>query len=345
MYSILKGNSEIWDQFSKKEEYSPIMLDARERFSYSNTIYKDVFNPNVSEYSVQNGFQVEYPDNKRFAVCLTHDIDEIYPPLKHTILSSAYCLKNLNLGELKRQTFWKIKDRRQSPYINFRRIMDLEDKYDAKSSFYFIATEKDPIRFRYNVEDVENELAFISDNGWEVGLHGGYYSYNDLDEILKEKQRIESVLGKNIIGYRNHYLRFKTPDSWELLSKAGFKYDTTFGYTDMVGFRNGMCHPFKPYNRNENKGIAILEIPLVVMDGTLFDVANSFEDAWGCVKQLIDIVEKYNGVITLLWHNNAFNCSFRTNWSNLYEKILKYCYEKGAWMASGEEICEWWNNL
>ena len=25
-----------------------------------------------------------------------------------------------------------------------------------------------------------------------------------------------------------------------------------------------------------------------------------------------------------------------------YEKILKYCYEKGAWMTSGGEICEWW---
>ena len=25
-----------------------------------------------------------------------------------------------------------------------------------------------------------------------------------------------------------------------------------------------------------------------------------------------------------------------------YEKILKYCYEKGAWMTSGEEIWKWW---
>jgi len=27
----------------------------------------------------------------------------------------------------------------------------------------------------------------------------------------------------------------------------------------------------------------------------------------------------------------------------IYEKILNYCYEKGAWMASGEEIWKWWN--
>jgi len=26
-----------------------------------------------------------------------------------------------------------------------------------------------------------------------------------------------------------------------------------------------------------------------------------------------------------------------------YEQILKYCYEKNAWMTSGDEIWKWWN--
>lgn len=344
MYEILKQNTEIWDLFTTKEEYSPKRLDDHKRFTHANSEYKDVLEPKVSKYLTQNGLKVEYPDNKKFAVCLTHDIDDIYPPLKHTLLSSVYCLKKLNFNDLKKEMFWKIKDKKLSPYINFKQIMELEEKYNAKSSFYFIAAKEDPIRFRYNVEDLENELGIIVDSGWEVGLHGGYYSYNDFEEIMKEKKRLEVVLGQKIIGYRNHYLRFKVPDSWELLSKAGFKYDATFGYSDMVGFRNGMCHPFRPYNRNEQKEIDILEIPLVVMDVALFGVATSFEDAWKYTKNLIDVVEKYNGVITLLWHNNSLNWSFRTNWKVLYEKILKYCYEKNAWMTSGEDIWKWWDS-
>lgn len=334
----------MWELFSKKEEYSPKQLDTHERFIYANSVHKDIQNPNVSKYLVQNGFEVEYPGNKKFAVCLTHDIDDIYPPLSHTLLSSVCCLKNLNFNDLKKQTLWKIQDKKKSPYINFRQIMELEDKYDAKSSFYFITAKEDPRRFRYNVEDIENDLRFISDSGWEVGLHGGYYSYNDFEKIAKEKDRLEIVLGHEIIGFRNHYLRFEVPHSWELLSKAGFRYDTTFGYSDMVGFRNGMCHPFKPYNLNENKKIDILEIPLVVMDVALFDVATSFEDAWKYTKSLIDTVEEYNGIITFLWHNNVFNCPFRTSWGILYEKILEYCHGKNAWMTSGEEIFNWWCN-
>jgi len=83
--------------------------------------------------------------------------------------------------------------------------------------------------------------------------------------------KLEKVLGKKIVGYRNHYLKFKVPETWGLPKEAGFKYDTTLGYADCVGFRNGMCHPFKPFDLNINSYINILEIPLIIMDRTLFD--------------------------------------------------------------------------
>jgi len=341
---MLENNSEIWDLFTKKEEYFPDKLDKHNRFTYSNSKYKNVLEPEASKFMIRDGLEVEFPDNKKFAVCLTHDIDDIYPPFKHMVLSSAYCLKNLNIKELKDQVAWNFKGKKYSPYINFDNIMELEAEYNAKSSFYFMTAENDPNRFRYDIEDLGSELGNIIDNGWEVGLHGGYYSYNSLENIIKEKMSLEKTLGQKIIGYRNHYLRFKVPDTWELLTRSGFKYDTSFGYSDMVGFRNGMCHPFKPYDLKTNKEIDILEIPLVVMDGTLFDITSSFEDAWNYVKRLIDTVEDYNGVITFLWHNHAFASSFRKEWAKLYEKILKYCYEKNAWMTSTEEIYKWWEN-
>lgn len=54
-------------------------------------------------------------------------------------------------------------------------------------------------------------------------------------------------------------------------------------------------------------------------------------------KLLIDTVEKYKGIITILWHNTCMvNDKLK-----FYEKILVYCYEKGAWMSSGEEIIKW----
>jgi hypothetical protein len=86
---MLDRNSELWDTFSRKEEYAPAKLDKHQRFNYANSKNKNALEPVVSEFLVSNGLNVEYPDNKRFAVCLTHDIDDIYPPSSH-ILSSVF---------------------------------------------------------------------------------------------------------------------------------------------------------------------------------------------------------------------------------------------------------------
>lgn len=335
---IIRQNEDLWDLYTLKEEYAPQHLDQHGRFLFSHSKNPEVLVPLVTKYLVDNGYEIEYPDGKQFAVCLTHDVDEIYPPLKHTLLSSLTCLKEMDFGGLKEQAFWKMRGKENSPYWNFQEIMDLEEKYGARSSFYFLATDSDIRRFRYNIEDLEGGLGEIADRGWEVGLHGGYYAYNNLEEILREKERLEQVLGRKVTGYRNHYLRFCVPDSWEILEKAGFTYDTTLGYPDMVGFRNGMCHPFKPFNLNTNTEINILEIPMVIMDGTLFSHAKSYDEAWRIAQHLIETVAECRGVLTLNWHSNNFYCPFSYSLTKLYETILADCNKKRAWMVTGEDI-------
>ena len=61
---------------------------------------------------------------------------------------------------------------------------------------------------------------------------------------------------------------------------------------------------------------------------------------WEIIKYLIDTVEKYNGVISIIWHNeNMIGDKLK-----LFEKLLDYCYKKNAWITSGEEIWNFWKN-
>lgn len=321
MNEILKNNLQLFDLFTKKEEYNSPVLDKFQRFPYYLSKHPNIFEPEVSEFLVNKGFRIEYPEGSKFAVCLTHDIDKINSTKFITLINHIKFLTG--------------KNKKINPLLNFDDIMQLEEKYGAISSFYFLAQNQDDLDFNFNIEDIEHEIANIVDRGWEVGLHGGHEAYNNLNQIRKEKNYLEKILGEKVAGYRNHYLKFKVPDTWEIISKAGFKYDTTFGYADCVGFRNGTCHPFKPFNLNTNKEIDILEIPLTIMDCTFYDYMRlDVKGAWDITKSLIDTVEKNNGVITILWHNTYMigeNLRF-------YEKILKYCSEKGAWITSGEEI-------
>ncbi len=88
MLEVLKSNEKLWELFTKKEEYESQLLDQYQRFPYYLSKHRECLEPQVSAFLMQNGLKVEYPDNKKFAVCLTHDIDSISFPIM-TIASQA----------------------------------------------------------------------------------------------------------------------------------------------------------------------------------------------------------------------------------------------------------------
>lgn len=337
--NIIKDDEYLNKLFINDREYTmgyPEIFD-RNKLSEEKM---DITDPKISRCLILKGLNINYPEGKKFAVCLTHDVDLIYPPFSHYLASSLYYLRDLKISEMMSNLFWK-RISNKSPYINFDDIMRLEKKYDSTSSFFFLSTNEDIKRFRYNIEDLGNELGTILDNGFEVGLHGGYYSFKDLNKIKAEKIRLEKVIGKKVYGYRNHYLRMSIPETWDILAKLGFKYDTTYGFTNAVGFRNGLCHPFYPYNNKTKKNIPILELPLIIMDSALLKSGGTMEGAWKLFKSLLDSVEKNNGVLTVLWHNDVFDCYFKNASLKIYERILKYCYKKKAWITNCAQINDW----
>jgi len=332
----LQKNQDLWDLFTSKEEYSTALRDRFDRFPHYSSQNRTVLDPKVSKYLIEQGLRFEYPGNRPFAVFLSHDIDHLYTTKRSKIGEASNHLQSGRVSKgLKciSQMYSKKK-----PMWNFSEITDLEEKYGAKSTFFFLVDEPSNWDYNYPIEDCADVIKDLLNNRWEVGLHGGHDTYNSADEMKKGKERLERILKKPVAGYRNHYLRFRVPDTWVSLQEAGFLYDSTFGYADCAGFRNGMCHPFRPYNLNTKKPLELIEIPLAIMDGTLenymrLDAANS----WKIIKKLIDTVEGCNGVISILWHNHGF---FEEQ-KELYEKILKYCADKEAWMTSGEEIIKW----
>ena len=334
IHETLQHDPEIWDLFTRKEEYSLTIRDKYDRFPYYASKNRDIFEPKVSQYLNEHGYSVKYPHDAPFAVCLTHDIDGVY----QSIPSKGFAtLRSLNQGKLSKALHSIARMRsKKLPLCNFSSIMDLEEKYGAKSTFFFMAESPGERDYSYKIEDIEHEIGEIINRGWEVGLHGGHTTYLNAKEMREKKERLERITHKPVKGYRNHYLRFKVPDTWVCLKEAGFEYDTTLGYADCAGFRNGMCHPFRPIILNTNHEIDILEIPLTVMDGTLDQTYMRLDgkSKWEFVKMLIDRVAACHGVFTLLWHNTHMEGENL----ELYEKVLAYCNEKKAWMTSGSNI-------
>ena len=339
MIETLRRDHEIWDLFTKKEEYSPDILDKFDRFPRWATANKDVFHPHVSDYLVRNGFTIEYPEGSPFCICLTHDIDQVYSKCGARLFESIRHMAGGRGMSAVREIINLHSPK--TPWWNFSNIQELEETYGARSTFFFKVQNENERDFSYHIADLEQEIQDLISSGWEVGFHGCFEDYTSVDKIREKREAIERIAKAKILGHRGHYLNFKVPDTWEILSSVGFTYDTTLGYADCVGFRNGMCHPFHPYNLRTEKIMDILEMPLIIMDFSLFEYMRLDEArAWQLILRLLDKVEKYQGVATILWHNTYMNGPY----GMIYEKILRYGEERGAWMTGGGKIVDWWAN-
>lgn len=324
----------VWDRFTLKEEYESGIRDQYGRFRYYLSSDNEVFEPNVSKFINESGFTPSYPNGKKFAACLSHDIDF----LPFTNVSRAKDAIYSGLSTIKTNRY-RFSTYRKNQQFDIEYIIELEKSFNAKSSFYFLSLDRGDQDFSYRVTSLKDEFSLIQTEGFEMGLHGGHTAYNDSERMSLEKGRLGSVIDNEIVGYRGHYLRFDTPRTWEILANNDFVYDTTLSYPDVAGFRNGMCYPFRPFSLESDSFINIIEIPLIVMDACLFgNMHLSTDDAFELSKSLIEKVESVGGLFTLLWHN----LYMKGEYLKLYKKLLDYLVQKDAWITSSVEVAKYW---
>lgn len=282
-----------------------------------------------------------WPHNKKFAICLTHDVDRV----KKTYQYFTHFVKTKDFYHLK-SFFIK----KQEPYWNFERIMEIEKKHHVKSTFFFLNEKRHldllhPKKwalsldvYSFHDEKIAEIIQKLHANGWEIGVHGSHDSYRNENLLKEEKKELEEIIGDEVTGIRQHYLNLEIPKTWKIQSNAGFKYDASFGFRDKVGFRDDKFLPFHPLNDS------FLEIPLIIMDGPLFRNSKSFEDTWKNVIMLIDQTESHGALLTVLWHQRVFNENEFPNWSKVYENFIALCKKRGAWITTATEIEQWWNS-
>ncbi|WP_102400021.1 polysaccharide deacetylase family protein [Haloimpatiens massiliensis] len=287
--------------------------------------------------------------NNEFAVCLTHDVDMLfkYDKLKNEIRNcGSFLLKEKSFNKFVKNIkfYFRSKlDYTKDLFWNLDDIMKKEYEKGFKSSFYFMSGGNSQFDNNYSLQDyrIKELIEHIENKGFEVGYHGSFNSFDDINIMDEEKTRIDEIVTCNSYGCRQHYLRFSTPTTWRIQEKVGLLYDTTLGYADYEGFRTGYCFPYKPFDLIEDRVMDIWEIPLIVMDATVSNYRKlSRSEGIERIKNLIDLVEKYKGVFTLLWHNSSFDelNNVWNKWDGAYEEILDYLVYKNAYVSSGRNI-------
>ena len=270
---------------------------------------------------------------------LTHDVDNIDKNFWLVSSKILHLLKKPSL--IKLRSLLNILKTDKYHYWNFEEYIKLENKYNAKSIFYFLGGKRGRYGARYNWGRLKNIFHYIQKRGWGVGLHANYYYFDDTSNLKMNKEILELVSNSKIIGNRTHYLRFKIPETFHKLIESNIKYDTSIGYPDRVGFRAGFAFPYKPFNIERNEVINIIEIPLIIMDVVLFaQFGQDKERILRKIKELINKVEGVGGYITINWHNIYLSNEEFNGCREMYEEILNYICALGGKFITEKELLE-----
>lgn len=271
-----------------------------------------------------------------WALALTHDVDLINSGWKQEI---SWLLRRGNittalsilLRELTGKRIWH----------NFDKITDLESRFGAGSSFYFLTTtdtiEAIPHADYHLTEKLLTEIKYLERKGFEAGLHFRRGAHLQDDALQKDIY----AFNHPATGGRYHFLSYDPLRTPSILDQSRLEYDSTLGFAECPGFRHGYAHPFYIYDLFRNQPTHILEIPLAIMDTTLFHpkyMNLSAEEGLTYSRRIISEVEKFNGAVAVLWHNNAFGSYKYAHWQQGYQELLRMTRGRDGLMTTATEI-------
>ena len=331
------------------QEYFSETRDQYGRFQYSSSVqyrlgftrlpvvnyYFDILRTVVEKAYGCSLAPVLQEKQNRFTVCLTHDIDTCETAW---LEGSFAALKKKDFFTPVRLVLKKIFNR--DAWFNFAEILALEQSFGATSTFFFLPTRHKNMGIKnadYDIRRPKFKPVFkmIREHGGEVGLHGSIGSSTNPDALRVEFSTFPEPVKSN----RFHFLLYDSKVTLKILEETRFQIDSSMGFAEHFGFRNSFCLPFRPYDIAGNRALDFYEIPLNLMDGTLQKYMNlSPEQSFDEVLKLLHEVEKFGGVLTVLWHNTHFSAYKYPGWKELYEKILTHCKKEQAGMLGCSEV-------
>ena len=307
-----------------------------------------------------------WPDGKRFAVCLTHDVDLL--ARKATLRQVVrYARGGLNRGSPTRDPLRYARPparavralRRgiaSSPSIENTLELSaaLESQYGATASYFFTVPATgagsrydctyalgDRCTFRGVRTKVSDVVGTLAAEGFDIGLHGSYYSAVVPGILAAERATLEQGSGITATTTRQHFLHWEITKTPHLQDAAGFVADSTLGFNRAPGYRASTTLPFRHFDVKTERALDLLEVPLVVEDSALLGpiAAERADSAEEVVGSLVDTAKDVGGAITFLFHPDKL---VHPEWLALYEWSLAYVAEAGGWLTSVSGLEQWW---
>jgi hypothetical protein len=247
------------------------------------------------------------PEPRSVRFHLSHDVDEVGVPFRLR-QSLGHALRRASIAATVRDLVACVSPARPALLFALGELVRAALDRGVRTAVYFKASEKTAFDSGYQLAHpkVGAVVEWLRDAGVELGVHPSHFTLGAPARLADEVAALREVLGESVLGGRQHHLRWR-PESWLDWENNRLRYDGSVGFADHVGFRAGTAVPYKPWLLWLDREATLLEIPLVVMDTTLFRYQKlSVNEVRDTLTRLLGACRSVGGVFTLLWHNTSF---------------------------------------
>ena len=324
---------------SRYEEYIEKSVDIHGRYPVEKSLafrHGFLLQPIVDQWAVKlrKILQAHYPElsfeTPHFQFIPSIDVDNVFAFRHKGLLINGYhLLRDLFTGKIPKVTYRLsvILRRREDPFFNLGKVALLHQECGTFPVFFFHCGcygkfDKKTILPSYSYRKAKQNIS----RDFLVGLHPSYRAaFSPFIFRLEGKALEGCTLDKRIYHNRFHYLRFRLPESYRMLSHAHIAHDWSMGYASHSGFRAGTSFPFHFYNIENEKTYKLMIHPFAVMDKTLkSDLKLSREESVSYVLELAQKVKEVNGVFVSIFHNENLTDAFSwKGWRDTYYSLLK----------------------
>ncbi len=213
------------------------------------------------------------------------------------------------------------------------RILSELDGAGATGTFFFKggATSAHDVGYSLRSRFARRFMSGMVSGGHEIGLHPSFHAYNHPAYLETEARALARATGAPPTTVRTHYLRWEEPATPRHLSSQGFGVDSTLGFPDGSGFRNGTCRPFRIWDHNADRALDLWELPLAIMESCLFNREKlTAAQAMARTRSLMATVKRFGGTLVCLWHNVLWDEPDFAGWGEHFVSTLQAGRAEGA---------------
>jgi hypothetical protein len=311
--------------------------DRHGRFPASASAF-DPLDPPLERLRESLGVPAPRPLGARFAVALTHDVDVVWRWTRRGMKGALWRARHGDLRQLLElaRAPWH-RARGTDPWWRFRELIDAERVRGARSTFFVLGGHRAP----EDGPDWGPLRAWLVETlrgaGVEVGLHPSYRAADDLSLVEEERRALEALAGP-VDGVRYHYLRV---DPFRNLAPLPFRYDSSLGYADALGFRAGIARAFHPWDHGRDAPVDVVELPPAAMDATLAEphyLGLRPDAAERRLEALLDRAFEVGAAFSIIWHTERFDPATARGWDRLYFRLVDAVHARGGVCVSAGEL-------